>query len=168
MRKLVQIAFLGLALGLSATAQAEMKIAVVNYQMALVESDAAKSYAKKSEARFGAQVDELKKLEDEGKRLQAKFARDGAAMSESEKKALQLELQRTAQDFEYKSKQLQSEKAQSDRIEIDTLRPKLDKAIQSVVKAGGYDLVLERGAVIFASPQTDITTKVIQTLNQGG
>ncbi|WP_426417348.1 OmpH family outer membrane protein [Aestuariirhabdus sp. LZHN29] len=166
MNKFMQLVVLALGLMTVVGAQAESKIAVVNYQMALIESDAAKAYAKKAEDRFGAQVNELKKLEEEGKRLQAKYERDVTAMSESEKKELQMELQRKAQDFEYKSKQLQAEKAQSDRVEIEALRPKLDQAIQEVVKEGGYDLVLERNGVVFVSPSVDITTKVIQRLNK--
>ncbi|RRJ85101.1 OmpH family outer membrane protein [Aestuariirhabdus litorea] len=167
MNRCVQLVVLALGLATGLAAQADTKIAVVNYQMALIESDAAKAYAKRAEDRFGAQVNELKKLEEEGKRLQAKYERDAAAMSESEKKELEMELQRKAQDFEYKSKQLQSEKAQSDRSEIEALRPKLDQAIQAVVKEGGYDLVLERNGVVFVSPAIDITTQVIQKLNKG-
>ncbi|MCL6416376.1 OmpH family outer membrane protein [Aestuariirhabdus sp. Z084] len=167
MNKFMQLVILALGFLAVSGVQAETKIAVVNYQMAMMESDAAKAYAKKAEERFGGQINELKKLEEEGKRLREKFQRDSAAMSESEKEALQMELQSKAQDFEYKSKQLQSQKNQADRAEIDALRPKLEKAIKAVVAEGGYDLVLERSSLVFASPAIDITPKVIQQLNKG-
>lgn len=44
MRKLTQLAILAAAL-VATPAFAEMKVAVLNYQMALLESDAAKKYA---------------------------------------------------------------------------------------------------------------------------
>jgi len=35
-----------------------------------------------------------------------------------------------------------------------------------VIKSGGFDLVLERGAVIDVKPQYDITRQVIERMNQ--
>ncbi|MFB1010120.1 MAG: OmpH family outer membrane protein, partial [Thiopseudomonas sp.] len=44
--------------------------------------------------------------------------------------------------------------------------PKLDKAVEEVLKAGNYDLVLDRDAVIEVKPQLDITLRVIERMNQ--
>ena len=69
MRKLTQL--LVIAAALAATpAFAEMKIAVMNYQMALLESDAAKRYSVDAEKKFGPQLEKLKGLESDAKRIQ--------------------------------------------------------------------------------------------------
>ena len=46
------------------------------------------------------------------------------------------------------------------------LRPKLGKVVEGVVKDGGYDLVLERGGVVFVGEAFDITDKVVEALNK--
>ena len=57
-------------------------------------------------------------------------------------------------------------KALADRDMLQQLKPKLDKAVEEVIKQGNYDLVLERGAVVDVKPQFDITRKVIERMNQ--
>ena len=58
------IAGLVFALTLSSSfASAEMRIGVINSQMAVMESDAAKAYAKTSEKRFGDRVKDLQNME---------------------------------------------------------------------------------------------------------
>ncbi len=65
MRKLTQLVLLATVL-VATPAFAEMKIAVLNYQMALLESDAAKKYAVDAEKKFGPQLTKLKTLERQG------------------------------------------------------------------------------------------------------
>ena len=76
MRKLTQLVLLSVAL-LATPAFAEMKVAVLNYQMALLESDAAKRYAVDAEKKFGPQLNKLKTLESDAKRIQDRLVKDG-------------------------------------------------------------------------------------------
>ena len=49
---------------------------------------------------------------------------------------------------------------------LKQLKPKLDQAVEEVIKKGAFDLVFERGAVIDVKPQYDITRQVIERMNQ--
>ena len=62
MRKLTQVVLFTAAM-VATPAFAEMRIAVLNYQMALLESGAAKKYAVDAEKKFGPQLSKLKTLE---------------------------------------------------------------------------------------------------------
>jgi len=66
---LTQLALLATVL-VAGPAFADMKIAVLNYQMALLESDAAKKYAVDAEKKFGPQLTKLKALESSAKGIQ--------------------------------------------------------------------------------------------------
>ncbi|MBO5393084.1 MAG: OmpH family outer membrane protein, partial [Pseudomonas sp.] len=57
-------------------------------------------------------------------------------------------------------------KAVADREMLKQLKPKLDSAVEEVIKKGAFDLVFERGAVIDVKPQYDITRQVIERMNQ--
>ena len=54
----------------------------------------------------------------------------------------------------------------SDREMLKQLKPKLDQAVEEVIKKGAFDLVFERGAVIDVKPQYDVTRQVIERMNQ--
>ncbi|MDH4567780.1 OmpH family outer membrane protein [Pseudomonas sp. BN414] len=165
MRKLTQFVLVAAAM-LATPAFAEMKIAVLNYQMALLESDAAKKYAVDAEKKFGPQLNKLKTLESDAKRIQDRLVKDGEKMQQAERERLELEFKQKARDFQFQSKELNEAKAVADRDMLKQLKPKLDKAVEDVLKQGSYDLVLERGAVVDVKPQYDITRQVIERMNQ--
>ena len=165
MRKLTQLVLLTTAL-ISGPVFAEMKIAVLNYQMALLESDAAKKYAVDAEKKFSPQLSKLKTLESDAKRIQDRLMKEGERLQQAELERLELEFKQKARDFQSQSKDLNEAKAVADRDMLQQLKPKLDKAVEDVLKTGNYDLVLERGAVVDVKPQFDITLRVIERMNQ--
>jgi outer membrane protein len=164
-RKLTQV-ILCMAALMATPAFAEMKIAVMNYQMALLESDSAKRYAVDAEKKFGPQLTKLKSLESGAKTIQDKLVKGAEKMQQGERERLELEFKQKARDFQFQSKELNEAKAIADREMLKQLKPKLDKAVEEVIKAGNYDLVLERGAVVDVKPQYDITRQVIERMNQ--
>ncbi len=165
MRKLSQAVLFAAAM-VSMPAFAEMKIAVLNYQQALLESDAAKKYAVDAEKKFGPQVQRLKQLEADAKRIQERIMKEGDKMAQSERERLELEFKQKARDFQFQSKELNESKAMADRDMLKQLKPKLDKAIEDVIRGGDYDMVLERGAVIDVKVKYDITRNVIESMNK--
>lgn len=165
MRKLTKAVMFTAAL-VSMPVFAEMNIAVLNYQQALLESDAAKKYAVDAEKKFGPQVSRLKQLEADAKRIQERLMKDGDKLPQSERERMELEFKQKARDFQFQSKELNESKAVADRDMLKQLKPKLDKAVEEAIRAGGYDMVIERGAVVDVKPQYDITRKVVDRMNQ--
>src|SRR5690606_25692262 len=144
---------------------AAQSIAVLDYQMALLESDAAKRYSVAAERKIGSQLQRLQNLEAEAKRLQERMQRDGDKLGQTELERQELEFLQKARKFETQSHQLNQEKAQADREMLEQLKPKLDQAMETVIQAGNYDLVIDRSAVVDVKPNLDITRQVIERLN---
>lgn len=164
MRTFVRLALMAVAVVVS-PAYAEMKIAVLNYQQALLESDAAKKYAVEAEQKFGPRYNKIKGIEAEAKRLQDRLIKDGQTMQKSDRERLEADFNQKVRDFQLQARQLSEAKANSDRDMMEVIKPKLDNAIKAVIKEGGYDLVLERGAVVDVKPQYEITAQVIKRVN---
>jgi outer membrane protein len=164
-RKLTQMVLFTAAL-VAAPAFADMKIAVVNYQMALLESDVAKRYIVDADKKFGPQLKKLQALEADAKRLQERLIKDREKMQQAERERLELEFKQKARDLQIQGKELNEAKAVADREMLQNLNPKLEKAMEEVIKKGGYDIVLERSAVVDVRPQHDITRQVIERMNQ--
>lgn len=165
MRKLTQLVVVSLAL-MAVPAFAQMKIAVLDYQMALLESNAAKKYAVDAEKKFGPQLNQLKKLEQDAKKIQDRLVKEGDKMKQADAERLELDFKQKARDFQIKSQQLNEAKAVADRDMLQVLKPQLDKAVETILKAGNYDLVIDSAAVVDVKPQYDITLRVIEKMNQ--
>ncbi|MEH6501088.1 MAG: OmpH family outer membrane protein [Pseudoalteromonas distincta] len=165
MRKIIGVAIMSVLVLASFPAAAQMKIAVLDYQMALLESDAAKKYSVDAEKKFGTQLQRLRNLEAEAKRLQERMQRDGEKLGQTEVEKLELEFRQKAREFQAQSKELNEAKAGSDREMLETLKPRLDQAVEAAIQAGGFDLVLDRSAVVDVKAEYDITRQVIERLN---
>ena len=100
------------------------------------------------------------------KGIQDRLMAGGDKMQQGERERLELEFKQKARDFQFQSKELNEAKAVADREMLKQLKPKLDSAVEEVIKKGGFDLVFERGAVIDVKPQYDITRQVIERMNQ--
>ena len=164
MRKSILIAVMSV-MALASLPVAAQSIAVLDYQMALLESEAAKGYSVDAEKKFGNQLQRLQNLEAEAKRLQERMQRDGEKLAQSELEKLELEFRQKAREFQTQSQELNEAKAQSDRQMLEQLKPKLDSAVEAVLEAGNYDLVIDRSAIIDVKPNLDITRQVIERLN---
>lgn len=164
MRKSILIAMVSI-MALASLPAAAQSIAVLDYQMALLESEAAKRYSVDAEKKFGNQLQRLQNLEAEAKRLQERMQRDGEKLGQTELEKLELEFRQKAREFQSQSRELNEAKAKSDREMLEQLKPKLDSAVEAVLKAGNYDLVIDRSAVVDVKPNLDITRQVIERLN---
>lgn len=151
---------------LTPLANAATSVGVLDTVMVLTESNAGKQYAKKSEARFKPQLQALQKLEGEVRTMQEKLQKDGPTLSAEQLKTRQLELQRKYEDWQLKGRQYQTERAEADNAERETLRPKLQAAVEKVVEEMKLELVLDRQMAIYSSAKIDITRKVIESLNK--
>lgn len=150
----------------AATADDSSKVAVLNEVMVLSESEIGKSYAKAAERKYKSRLDAI---QAEGKNLQKMeeaLLRDAATMSEDQRQVKQLELRRKAEDLQLKQQKLAAEKRADDMAERNKLLPKLQKALEAVVKEEKIDVILDRQAVIYAKPGADISRKVIEKLNK--
>lgn len=87
-------------------------------------------------------------------------------MSQGDREKAELDFKQKAHDFQFQSKELNESKAAADRDMLKKLKPKLDQAVEETIKKGGYDMVIERGAVVDVKPQYDITRQVIERMNQ--
>jgi len=163
-RKSILIAMMSV-MALASLPAAAQSIAVLDYQMALLESEAAKRYSVDAEKKFGNQLQRLQNLEAEAKRLQERMQRDGEKLGQTELEKLELEFRQKAREFQSQSRELNEAKAKSDREMLEQLKPKLDSAVEAVLKAGNYDLVIDRSAVVDVKPNLDITRQVIERLN---
>lgn len=144
----------------------DMKIAVLDYGAAMLKSDRAQKMAESVKKDLQKRETEIRNIEQEIKTLTEKAERDGPVMSDSDKYELSKKVRDKQDEYRDLLEKFQKRQKEGRDDIVRALRPKLGSVVEGVVKGGGYDLVLERGGVVFVSEAYDITDDVVEALNK--
>ncbi|HTY83166.1 MAG TPA: OmpH family outer membrane protein [Silvibacterium sp.] len=156
----------------SAAAPGVTKIAVINFQAAVAQTNEGQRNFGELQKKFDPKRTQLKTLQDEIDNLKKQLQTQSASLSDAERanrlKVIddkEKEYQRTGEDA---SNDFQSEMQQT----YQQLAEKVYGTLQSYAEQNGYSVVLDAAAtqqqaptVLWASKTTDITAAVIQAYN---
>ncbi len=148
------------------TAAAELKIAVLDTQRALIESEEAQSLSKQIQEELQTEEAAAKALNDEVRDLTEKLQKDGEVMSPAEQRKAQKDIEDKQIDLQFLVNKLQ--KAVQDRRQelINHMLPKIDAVLKDLIELEGYDLIMERSNLRYVNTKHDITRKVTEKLNE--
>ncbi len=150
----------------AASASAELKIAVLDTQRALIASEEAQSLSKKITEELQSDEAEAKELNDEVRTLTEKLQKDGEVMSPAEQRKAQKDIEDKQIDLQFLVNKLQ--KAVQDRRQelVNHMLPKIDAVLKDLIELEGYDLIMERSNLRYVNTKHDITRKVTEKLNE--
>ncbi|MGD1071754.1 MAG: OmpH family outer membrane protein [Bryobacteraceae bacterium] len=161
----IRAAFLCLAAApFASMASAQLKVAVVDTQKALAESDELKKAGAAVEAKYKPRQDEINKLQTDLQSIQqqlesGKLNQQAAAELQSQGARKQRDLQRLSddlqQDFERDRQDILGKAAQ-----------KMRDVITKVAQGKDVDLVVDAGQSLYFKPALEITTDVIAAYNK--
>jgi outer membrane protein len=166
--KLLKVLFLVTALVTSMAASAEGKIAVLNAQQAIINTEVAQTRLKALRDESGYK-ENRKQLEDLGKSYQetlAQLQKDAAVMSNEQKQVEAKKIQEKRSDIEHVQRKLQTAEQELLQAVAQELAPKLQKAVSELIEAEGIGLLLNQQAAMHADSSFSITAKVTDKLNQ--
>jgi outer membrane protein len=147
-------------------AVAELKVAVLNTQRALLGSEEAKVLMQRAQTELQKEEEAVRSLGDEIVQLRGRLNTDGEVMSASEQRKLQKSIEDKKIDYQFLGNKLQ--KAVNDRRQelLEQMAPKLDKVLKDLIEIEGYDMIMERGNLRYVNSKHDITRKVTEKLNE--
>lgn len=168
MKTLTKLVATATLMMLPLTVLAQGKIAVVNLQAAILQSEYAKQRLAVFESNedFTSDKNKYEQLVAELTELKENYERDEAAMSEAQKVAASQKLTSRQSDLEYVVKKLQAMQQQNAQRVFQELAPKAQEVLQQVIATEQVGLLLNQQAVIHADMGYDITAKVTDKLNQ--
>ncbi len=152
----------------NASVLAESKIAVVDVARAIFSTEVAKKRQEELQgtSEFSSQQAKYDSLGADMKALQKEV--EGKAMTLSQEQAADYKkrMEYLRADVELVSRKLQAEiKDLQNRI-MQELQPKALEAVKELVTEEKITLLLQREAVISASPDMDLTSKLIDRMNK--
>jgi outer membrane protein len=165
LKKLATCSLLSLFLFAGAVS-AELKIAVIDTNSALVNSEEAKDLLKAIQAELQKDEQDVNTLADEVRALQEQLQKDGEVMSQAEQRKVQKDIEDKQIDLQFLGNKLQKEVNDKRQELMQVMAPKLNAVIKDLIEVEGYDVIYERSNLLYANSKHDITRKVTEKLNE--
>ncbi len=168
-RLLAQGAAANPAAGNSASAPAGNKVAIVNIQDAIANTNEGKKELDALQQRFAPKQAELKSQNDEVENLKKQLQTQGDKLSDDERnnrlKSLEVKQKSLQRNFE----DAQNEFQQAEQEVVNRLGKKMLDVLEKYAKGNGYAMVLDvsnpQTPVLYASPGANITKELVDAYN---
>lgn len=163
---LISLSLLFIATHATAKSLPAAKVAVFDIQQALMQSKRVQNELKQAEQKFAGEQNRVRQLAEEVRKLQERLQRDESIMSLEQKRQANKQLEEKAQEYQFLGSRLQKQLRDIEQEVINRNRPKLEDAVNAVIKEKQIDLLIDRQAAQFAKPEFDITQAVIDKMNR--
>ena len=147
-------------------AAAELKIAVLDTQRALVASEEAQALLQQAQQELQVEEETVKTLGEEIIAIQEKLQTDGEVMSPTEQRRLQKDIEDKQIDYQFLVNKLQKQVNDRRQELLAQMVPKIDAVLKDLIELEGYVLIMERGNLRYVNTKHDITRKVTEKLNE--
>ena len=148
---------------MTAATAADFKVGVVNPGRILSESAPAVAAQNKLKSYFKSREDELSRRIRTFKDKAAKFEKDSAVMTETQRLNKRRDLAEEEREISRMQRALVEERNQRSQEESQIILSRAHRIIQDIAKSQNYDLILQEA--VWASPRADLTEQVIKRLN---
>lgn len=155
--------FLILALTLSGSAMAELKIGYVNAALLIQQSPQAEAVQEKLRSEFEPRSKDLKIRVQNFDKLKDEFAKNATLLSAEQLKSKERDLIARERDLKHAKEELEDDFRLRQSEAVKGLRSGLLTALTKFAETNGYDLILYEG-VVFASKAVDVTDQVMPLL----
>lgn len=168
MKKILPLALttavLGLGLAVSTVSAQDLRIAVVNMERILRDSQSAAQASERLNAEGHRRQEEIDALTKRFKQRLERFEKGAPDMTESERVTERRELAEMERDVSRRSREARDEFNQRRNEEVLLLQSRAGRVIQQMAEKDKYDLVLYE--FFYASPKVDITDRVMKELDR--
>lgn len=160
---MLMVGLLGLA-G-SASAAENFKIAVVNANKVVEQSPQYDAVRKALKTEFERRMSDLIAKGKQLKKLEEKFARDGAVMSSAEVKRLEQDIRSRSRKLKNAQDEYKEDSTLRRNEEVNKLLRKVAEVVGQVGEEEGIDVILSDG-IVYVSKRADISNKVLERLKE--
>lgn len=148
-------------------AVAQQKIGVVNFQQVFQNLPETAMIEGTVTEKLKAQNEELRKLEEQVKKIGEDYQRDQATLSNREKLEIQRQLEVLEATYKLKGQAYNEDANRYMQQERNTILAKIAREAEAMAKAQGFDIVLDASAVIYATQAVDLSPALLQKLTAG-
>ncbi len=143
-----------------------MKIAFVDVQQAVQAVKAGQRAKKDVEKEVEKRKKDLERMRGEIVKLEENFKKQELVLSEESKQKKRAEYQTKAQDLQAALVSNQQEMQQLEQKALSPILEKMSQIIKKISKDQGYDMVLMKGALLYADDTNDLTDELVKAFDK--
>lgn len=143
---------------------ADFRIGVVDTERILRESVPALKAEKRIEKEFAARDQEVKKISQQAKEIQALLDKEGMTLPDVDRRNKERELDSLNVNLQRAQREFREDLNLRKNEELVVVLGQANKAIQQIAESEKYDLILQEA--VYRNPKIDITEKVLQYLSK--
>ncbi len=147
----------------SPAANAETRIGFVNSDRVMRESAPAVTAQKLLEKEFAKRDGELQSMAKELQGIQADLEKNSLTMSDGDRRKKEREFGDLNREFQRRQREFREDLNQRRNEELAAVLDRANKAVKKIAEAEKYDIILQEA--VYASPQIDLTDRVIKALD---
>jgi outer membrane protein len=164
MKKLIKLALIATTLLISFSASADLKVGYVELNQ-IMQSQQALDIGKKLQSEFASRISQLELSKKQITDKQSALDKDSKKLSDADIKLKSKEISDLSIEFERKQRELNEDASLRKNEEMKKFQDQINKAIETLAQAEGYDLILYNGAA-FTAKKINITDKVLAAIGK--
>ena len=145
-------------------AHAETRIGFVNSDRVMRESAPALTAQKRLEKEFAKRDGELQNMAKELQAMQADLEKNSLTMSDTDRRTKEREFGDLNREFQRRQREFREDLNQRRNEELAAVLDRANKAVKQIAESEKYDIIFQEA--VYASPQIDLTDRVIKALGQ--
>ena len=143
----------------------EARIAAVNSERILRDSQPAKAAQVKLEQEFSKRDRELQDMAQKIKAMADKLDKDTAVLADADRQRRQREVADLDREFQRKQREFREDLNQRRNDELAQVLERANRVIRQIAEQRKYDLIVQEA--VYVNPRIDITDDVMKALNAG-
>jgi len=147
-----------------ATASAQIKVAVVNTQKAMSDSDELKKASAAVETKYKPRQDELTKLQNDMQSIEQQLA--SGKLNQQAAAELQAQGQRKQRDAQRISDDLQQDFEKDRQDILGKAAQKMQQVIAKMAEEKGLDVIVDASQTLYFKPALDLTGEAVAAYNK--
>jgi outer membrane protein len=164
LKRLIQFALMvSLAAPVMAASAADLKLGYVDAIRLLEEAPQAQEATRRLQREFASREEEMVRKQDEIRRMEDALERDGAVMTESDRRNRGLEVLALKRELRRMQEEFREDVNIRRNDALGGLQELIKETIQEVGSAGDFDLIFFEG-IAYADEALDITAQVLEGL----
>ncbi len=170
MKRLCTAIAMSMTLAVAGFAQAEPKIAFVDLQRALNESEAGKAARERFVKEMETLQSNLRREKETLEKSREDFDKKAMLLREKERLNMEQDLEDKSLAFKRKYEDYQKQLKRQDNAFTGSILRDLEGVIREVGQQAGYTVVFEAqsSGLLYADPATDLTEEIVRRYNAGG
>jgi outer membrane protein len=149
---------------LATVASAQLKIAAVNTQQALLESDELKKAGTELEKKYKPRQDELLKLQNDLQSIQQQVS--SGKLTQQAAADLQAQGQRKQRDAQRISDDLQQDFERDRQDTIGKAAQRMQDVVKKLAEEKGFDIIVDVSQTLYIKPALDLTAEALAAYNK--